>query len=499
MRLQEINQGHGNAHERRILEMRILITIVFMALLLPVSAFSEDKGKTLYEQWCAQCHGYKGNADAYATQFALPKPRDFTFGTFKFHSTGSGDSPTDEDMMRTIRKGNPGTVMPAWERFTDEEVKAVIEYIKKFAPDVFATKPEPLKTGKAPSASADVIKKGQEVFKSAKCPDCHGEEGRGSGKKAWEEKFKDDWGNWIAPADQTHPWEYRGGSTVEDIFRIVTGGANGTPMTSYQDSLSDEERWAVAHYVKSKQLERKLGISLQVKRVAAMPASTDDKIWDTIDYLDLPVAGQITLEPRHFTPTTTNVRVRGVYAGAEMAIMLEWTDKRPNIGDDGLPPDAARLKFPIKVSGSGEKPHFIIGDTKRPMAVWQWKASDNLAVELVGKGPADVKQNEKQNIKAVATNKEGLYRVIFKRSIDTKQKDDVVFEAGRFVPFSVTLYDGRNKEENNKGTVSAWYYMMLEPTTPMKVFILPPVVSVIVLGIGVMLSNKLRKKGKKKK
>ncbi len=475
--------------------MRILITLVLL-LLLPVNAFSEDKGKKLYEEWCAQCHGYKGDADAYSSDFTFPRPRDLAFGVYKFRSTPTGDPPADKDLIQSIRKGNPGTSMPAWERFSDGEVVAIVDYIKKFSPDVFAVKPGPIKIGKAPSASDAIIKKGKELFKVAKCFECHGEAGRGNGEKGWEAKFKDDWGQRIYPANYTHTWELRNGSTVEDIYRTITVGLSGTPMTSYQDSLSDDDRWALAQFIKSLQLKRRLGIALRIKRVDAIPSSTDDRAWEKGDYIDMPMAGQIIFEPRHFTPTITNVRVRGIYSGSEVAMMLEWTDKRPNKGDDGLSPDAAHIQFPSKILTGSEKPYFFMGDGKRAVNIWQWKASDNLGVELNAKGPIEelITQQEKQDVKITATYNDGLYRVIFKRSIDTKDKDDIVFEVGRFVPFSVTLYDGQNNEEKNKGVVSAWYYIMLEPPTPLKVYILPPVVSFAVFGLGMVLHRRLKRK-----
>lgn len=472
--------------------MRFLLSIVFL-LLLPVDALSEDKGKQIYDQWCAQCHGYEGKGDGHAAEFTFPKPRDFTVGTYKFTSTPSGDPPTDEDLARMIRKGNQGTSMPAWTRFTDEEVRALAEHIKKFAPDIFSYKPEPIKISKAPSCTNEMIKEGAKAYKEvAKCWECHGERGRGNGKKSWDEKFKDDWGNSIYPGNQTHPWEHKKGSSLEDIYVTITTGNKGTPMTSYQDSLTDEERWALACFVKSRQLQRKLGAALRVKKVDAIPSATNDKIWEQVDYLDIPMAGQIIFEPRHFAPAIANARIRGVYTASEVAILLEWTDKKPNQGNDGLPADAIRVKFPSKLSEGTEKPHFYMGDKKREVKIWQWKASDGIGVELNAKGFRDLAQQEKQDIKATWTYEEGLYRVIFKRALDTKDQGAIVFEAGRFIPFSVGLYDGRGKEEENKGSISAWYYIMLDPPTPLKVYVLPPVVALVVLGLGMLLHKRLR-------
>lgn len=474
--------------------MRFYLTIIIM-ILLPVSiAFSEDRGKQLYDQWCAQCHGYEGKGDGYAAKFTFPKPRDFTLGTYKFTSTPSGEPPTDEDLTRMIRKGNPGTSMPAWTRFTDDEVKALVEHLKKFAPDVFSTKPQPVKIGKVPSCSDEMIKKGAKLYKEvAKCWECHGEGGRGNGEKSWQEGFKDDWGDKIYPGNQTYPWEHRKGFTLEDVFLTITTGNKGTPMTSYQDSLSDDDRWAIACFVKSRQLQRRLGVALRVKKVDSIPSTTNDRAWDSLDYLDIPTGGQIIFEPRNFTSTITNVRVRGVYTTSEVAIMLEWTDKKPNKGDDGSPADAARIQFPLKTTGGSEKPYFFMGDKKMPVNIWQWKASDSSAAELNARGPVEVSQQEKQDVKVVAAYNDGLYRVIFRRALNTNDKEDAAFEIGRFIPFSVAVYDGRNGEDGIRGSISAWYYAMLEPPMPVKVYILPPVVSLAVLGLGMILHRRLRK------
>ncbi len=473
--------------------MRLFITLVLL-LLLPVHAFPEDKGKTLYDKWCAQCHGEKGDGKGPATDFVFPKPRDFTKGTYKFHSTPSGDPPLDSDIIRTIRNGNPGTSMPPWTRFSDDEVKAIVAYLKTFSPDTFETKGTPLKIIKPSGGKEKLIALGKEMYDKGKCWECHGKAGRGDGEKGWQEKFKDDWGNRIYPADQTSPWEYRNGSDLKDLYVTITAGIDGTPMTSYGDTVSDEKRWALAYYVKSQQQIRKLGLALRVKKVNSIPASTEDPVWNSVDYLDLPMAGQIIFDPRDFTALITNARVRGVYTGSDLAVMVEWTGKKPNRGDDGHPPDAARIQFPSK-SSEGAEPFFFMGDEKSAVNIWQWKASDNLGVEFDARGPSALTQQDKQDMQVVPSYKDGLYRIMFKRALQTGDKDDAAFEVGKFTPFAVTLYDGRNDEENNKGAISAWYFMVLEPPIPLKVYVLPPIAFIVVLGIGLVLRKSVKKKG----
>lgn len=442
--------------------MRIFIAFILI-LLLPLYAFSEDKGKKLYDDWCAQCHGYKGDGKGYAADFTFPKPRDFVNGIYKFRSTPSGSPPTDNDIIRSIRTGNPGTSMPPWKRFSDDEVKSLVDYLKKFSPENFESPEKPIKIGQAPRATAELIEKGKRLFEEAKCWECHGKSGRGDGVKGWQEKFKDEWHDRIYPANYSHPWELRNGSDVEDLYRTITVGIEGTPMASYQDALKDDERWAIAHFVKSLQVKRRLGIALRMMKMNSIPSLTDHPIWGETDYLDLPMGGQILFNPRYFTPTITNVRVRGVYTNSEIAIMLEWVDKKPNKGDDGMPPDAAHMQFPQKIQEGAEKPYFYMGDNRRAVNIWQWKASEDSAKEYIAKGPEVVTEQERQDVRATATYTDGLYRVIFKRPLNTGDSEDTVFEVGRFIPFTVTLYDGRNKEEGNKGVISAWYYLMLEP------------------------------------
>jgi DMSO reductase family type II enzyme heme b subunit len=478
---------------RRGNSMVKLFVVIGLLVLLPGMALPEEKGKILYDQWCASCHGEKGDGKGPAADFVWPKPRDFTKGTYKFKSTGSGEPPVDSDILRTIREGNPGTSMPAWKRFSDDEVKALVAYVKQFSPDTFSIKGTLFKIGNPPGSKEKMVAMGKELYQSVKCWECHGKMGRGDGEKGWQEKFKDDWGNRIYPADQTSSWEYRAGSDVRDIFKTISVGFDGTPMTSYGDTVPEEKRWALAYYVQSQQQSRNLGQAFPMKKVNTLPASTDDPVWQKTEYLDLPMAGQVIFDPRDFTTLITNARLRGVYTESELAVMIEWNDKQQNKGDDGLPPDAVRIQFPTAVTEGG-RPYFLLGDKRLSVNLWQWNASDNLGSEFIAAGPENVTQQEKQDVKVIASFSDGLYKVVFRRPLKTGDEKHTVFEIGKFMPFSVTLFDGRNHEENNKGAISAWYYMMLEPPTPAKVYIFPPIAFLIALGFGVLLNKKLPKK-----
>lgn len=212
-------------------------------------------GKTVYQRRCAFCHGQKGDGKGQA-EFVYKKakgkvwkiyPRDFTLGVFRFRTTPSGSLPTDEDLLRIIEQGIPRSSMPAARDLSKEEKIAVIEYIKTLSP---RWKEEgsgtPIKTTRPPwVGSPESIEKGKLVYKEMKCWECHGEKGRGDGPKS--DIIKDDWKKPILPFDFTIGALKRG-TKEEDIYYTYTTGLDGTGMPSYEDSLSEEDRWHLVSY-----------------------------------------------------------------------------------------------------------------------------------------------------------------------------------------------------------------------------------------------------------
>jgi c(7)-type cytochrome triheme protein len=215
-------------------------------------------GKVVYEKWCAPCHGVEGKGDGPAASFLDPRPRNFYTGAFKVRTTLSGELPLDEDIFNVIMRGMPGSSMPAWrDLLTDAEVQEAIAHVKTLIdPELMEYwPPETVEMGEPVPAAGEGLERGRELYTAMKCWECHGEQGRGDGPAA--PKLKDDAGFPIKAADLTRGWTFRGGSAASDIFRTFTTGLNGTPMPSYLDVLSEEDRWQLAHFVKSMSPERK--------------------------------------------------------------------------------------------------------------------------------------------------------------------------------------------------------------------------------------------------
>ncbi len=227
---------------------------------LPRSADWIGRGKEVYERRCIACHGAKGDGNGWAATFLYKqRPRNFTFGEFKFRLT-KGALPTDADLLRTITRGVRGTAMPAWFELPLDDRLAVIQYLKyelaadRSDPDkpvlYFVDEPPgaPMVIGTPPAPTASLVAHGGEVWQQAKCWECHGKTGRGDGEKA--AGLKDDWGFPIRPANLARG-QFKSGPGVADIYRTISTGLTGTPMPSFQASFSEADRWALANYILS--------------------------------------------------------------------------------------------------------------------------------------------------------------------------------------------------------------------------------------------------------
>jgi cytochrome c oxidase cbb3-type subunit 2 len=221
---------------------------LLLALLLgPAGALAGEsevaKGREVYTQSCAICHGADGDGAGEAAARFATKPRDFRKGAYEFRSTGSGSLPTDDDLIRSIVRGLPGTAMVPQDHLSADEVRAVVAYIKSLSAK-FAERPAPkplVLPAEVPLADAP-IERGKEMYVEAGCGTCHGDEGRGDGSSAKSLS--------MPPANLTlRP--FKNGSTAKDILRTLVTGLDGTPMPSYHLMLDDADFWALAYYVES--------------------------------------------------------------------------------------------------------------------------------------------------------------------------------------------------------------------------------------------------------
>ena len=453
------------------------LTSLFLAIGL---SFASDpsvmqKGKSLYDAKCSQCHGETGDGKGPAAEFLKPLPRDFTSGAYKIRTTESGELPTHQDVKNIIKRGMPYTAMPAWPRFSDQELDALVAYIESFNADfadTAANKAKPVAIPKAPAFSKASAEKGLKVFEENKCADCHGKLGRGDGESA--PTLKDDWSQPIRPTDLTKPWTFRGGSRREDIYRTFTTGLNGTPMPSFASSINEEDRWHLVDYITSLARASAPGYATALiaeNVVGSVDLARGESLFVAAPPALFPIIGQVIEDPRGFTPGVNAVELRAVYDSNSVAFMLSWHDMSAQKTGSNTPvtrdaisdtvfSDAVALEIPWEASGGVESPYFLFGDPKHPVEISFRDVAASAGALFKGKGSRSL-ESIPEAFESRAEFSNGEWRVYFKR--ERRPVKRLALEAGQFIPIAFSVWDGAGRETGSRRGITTWCSLYLKP------------------------------------
>jgi cbb3-type cytochrome c oxidase subunit III len=488
-------------------------------LLLPAAlgAQAAQRGKATYDRWCAGCHGDTGKGDGVAAAHMLPRPRDFSRGVYKIRTTASGEIPTDADLRHVVDEGMPGTAMPEWKSLLSEQERDdVVAYLKSFS-TFFSTPAKAVAFSKAAGGDDDAtIASGRETFRKLECFKCHGDDGRGNGKSA--PTLTDDWDHPIRAADLTQRWNFRGGSTVEQIYARMRTGLDGTPMPSFAEAveqklITDEQLWHVARYVHSLSPDAPPVREVIRARIAErLPASPDDSAWNAAERYWVPTVGQVIQKPRWFTPTVTGVWVQAMHDGRQLALRLSWTDpsRSPDPAWDewlgrirttvdtadgavaaAQAPDRLTMQWAPPLADASERPYFLGGSTKRPVQAWRWSSTpDQLELGLErGLGTFAAAATTGAAMPAHrATYDAGQWRLQVVRALragDTTRS--IAFAPGHAVPLALRVADGSNGEDDVRAAVSTWYAVHLDEPTPAVTYAAPAATVLLSAGLGMLL------------
>ncbi len=220
------------------------MTLLVLAL-ASVLAGDWAPGRALFLENCAACHGTEGDGRGPFAPYLFPPPRDFTSEEIRVRSTPAGAAPTRDDVATTILRGIPGTGMPSFPNLSPEERRSIADHLLSLRKADPAAPVGPMPK----SFSADPVASGKDAYEKARCDLCHGAEGKGDGPITTA--LAAEWGSPHLARDLTKGALYEGGSTAEDVYRTLTTGMPGTPMTSYAGILTDAERGDLARYVAS--------------------------------------------------------------------------------------------------------------------------------------------------------------------------------------------------------------------------------------------------------
>ena len=210
-----------------------------------IPAAQLNRGRRVYEAFCLNCHGERGDGQGPAARSMRPPPRSFREGIFRYRSTPGESLPADEDLLRVITRGVPGTEMPPWTGLDEASRRAVADYLKTFSPRWRVERPgPPLAEAEDPwKDEAAAVRRGEEVYhESGGCDACHPSyrlrrprPSHGPPRVVATDFLRD---------------PLHGGSGLGDIYRATSVGIGGTEMPGTLHRLPASDRWAVAHYVR---------------------------------------------------------------------------------------------------------------------------------------------------------------------------------------------------------------------------------------------------------
>jgi mono/diheme cytochrome c family protein len=532
---------------------------------MPAMPMAQDieAGKRVYFTKCVWCHGVDGAGDGPSADRLWPRPRNFNQGTFKIRHTASGELPLPlTDLFQTVTHGLPGSAMPSWEGILSEDQRRqVIAFVtsqlvkdRKFddkETETFTVLQ--LDSLKPIPPSKESLEKGAQLVVDKKCIECHGVDGHGDGNAF---NLKDDWGFPIQPASWHKCWNFRGSRQdpydVKNIFRTFSTGVNGTPMPSFADNTTIEERWHIANFVQSLCERDAKGNPLEIDPLTdkpkitfvmrsgpiegEIPADPENELWQKRERRIVALGGQITHKPRNFVNRLDDVWVKSIYNDKNIAFLFQWEDrsksvaegKRPfqptavNLDEYGIkeqPPktgepdsiaakqnaytvynDAFAFEFPVKWQEipPPEKPRFFWGDPKYPVDIVKWEADGSLRA-FAGTGwDQDFEERDDfaEKMKLLKAEwKDGLWTLMIQRPLKGDYDEDTYFEMGKYIPTVFFAWDGHNGDIGRKLAVSAFYYTILEPPIPKETYIYPTLIAVgIVILEGWVLTRRANKR-----
>lgn len=502
-----------------------LAALVFTALNLDAqpTAPSSTIGKSVYGQHCAACHGELGDGNGPASVWLYPKPRNFSAGLFKIKSTPGQSLPTDEDLLRSVTRGLPGSSMPSFSYLNDQERRDVVVYVKQLTAYTNAagqlvsrfdeaarngTLAQPVEVPSEPAVGVQELTLGRDIYKKMACAMCHGETGAGDGTQV--PTLKDAAGLAIRPRD-FNTGLFRGGHTGRDLYLRIHNGLPGTPMIPYgPEQMKPEERWALVHYIQSlrrsdvsvNDLLAPENNTIHVQRLAKVPTDPMDAFWESHDPVRVPL-NPLWPEPNQVYA----VAVNAVTDGKKLAVLLQWRDELPQNTAVRVQDfqDGAALQFSL----SGKYGFLGMGDAQNPVNLWQWKAGwqmegNNGAPEMRdtyqamhvdtyfqperrfatavsagnvisqahkspvedanarGFGSFKSQPISQQNVDGKGVWNAGFWNVIFIRDLKSKDADDVKFVVGKAVPVAFAIWNGEQHDRNGRKMVSNWYQLVLD-------------------------------------
>lgn len=474
------------------------------------AAVTSTRGQVLYERHCAGCHGIDGGAETSVRDVLLPRPRSFRDGVFQLASTANG-VPTEADLVQSLRRGMPGSAMPAYDWLADGDLVALAQHVRELAlaglvaqidadarerglvlaaAELRARAEQRLRPGAAvgvppplPATPANHAR-GQQLFVQH-CSLCHGGDGKGRPTTP----------DWIGAADAFFARDFTAGLLRGEASRPALAARirAGMPASSMPPTLLDDTDTALLiAYVqalvpdgvdrRAMQWRRRL----RAVRLPQVPAAADDPAWDRVEAVRLPLA------PLWWRAEAVDeVSVRAAHDGTQVVFLLQWADATRD--DRATAGRAQGDGAAVQVTTAGEPPALPMGGTDA-VEIWHWKAfrpadvaggldlaeergsSDATAAAsglrspqrrgeaIAVHGPAGMQQDRGSGraIRALPLHQDGHWRLQIGRELRPQRAAELPLTAGAELLVAFAVWDAAVDHEPWSKSVSTWHAVALD-------------------------------------
>ncbi|MCX8061305.1 MAG: c-type cytochrome [Anaerolineales bacterium] len=215
-----------------------------------------NKGKAIFEEKCAPCHGVNGDGDGpRAAQLPNPVPA--------LSDLEIARQAVPARWYLIVTNGNLERFMPPFPSLSDSQRWDVVAYALSL------------------SVSSATIEQGAQLYRE-NCAACHGAEGKGDGPQA---------ASLPVPATNFTDLAFGASKSGFDIYSSIVLG-KPPAMPAFGEKFSDEQRWAIVAYLQSLTFT-KASDALQSAAQATLPAPLPSE------------APSTTLPPPSGTPVPT--------------------------------------------------------------------------------------------------------------------------------------------------------------------------------------------------
>jgi cytochrome c oxidase cbb3-type subunit 2 len=360
------------------------------------------KGQQSYTRHCAPCHGEEGDGNGPAARFLYPKPRDFRQGHFRLVTT-TNQVASDEDLMRVVVRGMPGTAMFPFGHLPEDErrelVAQVRQRVRQGVEDLLQQEAKELgeqvdpkelsvtiEQKTQPGARIEVpralpapggasLERGLALYRKS-CATCHGETDKGDGVQ----EQKDEAGMPIRPRDFTRGI-FKGGREREQVYARIMLGVPGTPMPSSSGTLKPAEAGDLVNFIQSlSDTSTPARIEHHRKRLFAwwmtqpLPDEIPESVWSHVE--PMPIVASALWWRDHEDP---DLRVQAVHDRQTLAVRLSWRDDTRDA--QAVRPQDFRDMAALQLFKGEREPFLGMGAADDAVDVWLWNASAQADVE----------------------------------------------------------------------------------------------------------------------